>query len=228
MWSYNRNLLILGQIKDINRSAVKSTFTFTYTKFLFFFFLISIWSQATQFINCKSSFATLMSGNTILCKQFHGINGTLDGAGWQIWAYEQQPSIHKSNTVHSCFHPMQLSHFFCSLNFSVMPCKWLGPGPAGRGLHPYTVDTSPTLQLFVLLFCLHQDPSPVPCIQNHLWAAGQGEEHSADLLWERLGWLLSKVLQFQLPVETKVETRNSFLAPHLIFGLWSERQVLCC
>lgn len=51
-----------------------------------FFFLISAWSQET--LNLLAVNLVLLHllkpGNTVLCKQFHQINGAPDGAGWQI------------------------------------------------------------------------------------------------------------------------------------------------
>lgn len=89
MCSYKRNLLILVQIRDTNCSVdkycfvVKSAFTLNYMKFLF---LISAWSQETLNLLAVSPVLLhlLKPGNTVLCKQFHHINGAPDGAEWQI------------------------------------------------------------------------------------------------------------------------------------------------
>lgn len=120
----------------------------------FFFFFVSIWSQEALNLLIVSPVLLhlLMSGDTIVCKQFQWINRAPSGARWQIWPLENSSQFRKlmmhilvSITVH-------LSLSFHSLN----SLKWCNASVSaqshtgsekGRARSPSTTSgTSPTLQ----------------------------------------------------------------------------------
>lgn len=164
------------------------------------FFFISIWSQAALNLLVVSPVLLhlLTSGNTIVFKQFHWINRSPDGSGWQIWSLENSSQFRKVMMHVLVSITVRLSLSFHSLNSQATRCECLGPVThrqwerQGRVSihHVRHVTYSGQGQQERETHCSHWDTWDwTHHGWEYIWAAKEGQEQGDDLHWEMSGLL---------------------------------------